>query len=69
MQEKPLSRINKNESRIYLILDKPEDSCIMNYNWSNTEVEWVFDKMVRNVWDETLIGNSLREGKYYIGVF
>lgn len=70
MQGKPpkVIRLYKKVHRIYIILDKPANSCIMDYNWSSVEMEWIFDKIVYNTWDTTYLGNSLRDGKYLLGI-
>ena len=63
--------INKTKkiNRRYILLDKPFDMCIIDYNWSNTEPEWIVEKMVWNTHEETSLRNNLRDGKYLIGIF
>lgn len=73
MQEKQLSRNNngvnrKNMDRVYILLDKPFNMCIIDYKWSSTDPEWILEKMVWNTWDETLLQSHLRDGKYYLAL-
>ena len=56
-------------NRIYILLDKPFNKCIIDYKWSTTSVPWLFEKLVWNTWNETMIGNSLRDGKYELALF
>ena len=60
--------LSKKVNRAYISLDKPFNMCIIEYNWSTTEPEWVMEKMVWNTWNDTQIGNSLRDGKYVLGI-
>lgn len=56
-------------SRLYILLDKPFNMCIIDYNWSNTEPEFIVEKMVWNTYEETTLRNNLRDGKYLLGIF
>lgn len=58
--------ISKKVCRVYVLLDKPFDMSIIDYKWSNTEPEWVFEKMVWNTYEETTVRNNLRDGKYLL---
>lgn len=69
MPEDPqLIRINKNICRIYVILDKLNNTYIISYNWSSTDPEWVMEKMVWNTYENTYLENTLRDGKYILGL-
>lgn len=65
MQENQQKVIN----RVYISLDKPFNVCIINYNWSSTKLDWVLEKAIWNTGNETIVSNSLRDGKYNLVVF
>lgn len=56
-------------NRVYLTLDKPFNMSIMDYKWSSTKLPWVLEKVIWNSYSSTSLRNSLREGKYLLGVF
>lgn len=59
---------NKKVSRVYILLDKPFDMSIMEHEWSTTKCGWIMEKMIWNTWEETIVRNSLRDGKYMLGI-
>lgn len=68
MQTQPLIITSKKVSRLYLTLDKPFNMCIIDYKWSNTEMGWVVDKMIWNDLSNTYFKNTLRDGKFLLGI-
>lgn len=56
-------------NRVYLVLDKPFKMSIIDYKWSSTQLPWVVEKMMWTTYNSTIISNSLRDGKYLLGVF
>lgn len=56
-------------NRVYLTLDKPFNMSIMDYKWSSTKLPWVLEKVIWNSYSSTSLRNSLRDGKYLLGVF
>lgn len=69
MLENDLIKIDKRIHRVYILLDKPFNMNILDYKWSSAEPEWIIEKMVWNIYGETMLRNNLRDGKYLIGVF